>query len=147
MDARLIDLIYESSFVPELWPGVLGELAKIATARVGFLFLSNGENHHFAASTELGAKAMAPLVASGAVARSERFSRLVAARHSGFLIDSDVYTDEEKDADPFIATCCIRAASAMPPQQRLRCRPVVALCSTLSENMPADRWSLPRLGG
>jgi DNA-binding CsgD family transcriptional regulator len=101
MDPQLIDLIYESSFVPELWPRVLAELAKIATARVGFLFLSNGENHHFASSTEIGAKAVAPLVANGVIARSERFSRLVAARHSGFLIDSDLYIDEEKDADPF----------------------------------------------
>src|SRR6185295_14919551 len=101
MDPQLIDLIYESSFVPELWPRVLAELAKIATARVGFLFLSNGDDHQFASSTELGTKAVAPLVASGVIARSERFHRLVAARHSGFLIDSDVYLDEEKDADPF----------------------------------------------
>jgi hypothetical protein len=28
MDPQVIDRIYESSFVPELWPGVLTELAK-----------------------------------------------------------------------------------------------------------------------
>ena len=30
MDPELIDRIYESSFVPELWPGVLDEVAQIA---------------------------------------------------------------------------------------------------------------------
>jgi hypothetical protein len=35
MDSQLIDRIYQCSFVPELWPGVLGELAELATARAG----------------------------------------------------------------------------------------------------------------
>jgi DNA-binding CsgD family transcriptional regulator len=101
MGPRLIDRIYECSFVPELWPDVLDELAKIATARAGFLFLSNGDIHHFAASSEIGTEVMTPLVESGWVARSERFVRFLAARHSGFFSDSELYTDEEKTTDPF----------------------------------------------
>jgi DNA-binding CsgD family transcriptional regulator len=101
MDAQLIDRIYECSFVPELWPSVLGELAKIATARVGFLFLSNGDIHDFMSSTEIGKEVLKPLVVSGWVAHSERFARLMAVRHSGFFPDSDIYTDKEKNADPF----------------------------------------------
>ncbi len=34
----LIDRIYESSFVPELWPGVLDELAQLTGSRGGLLF-------------------------------------------------------------------------------------------------------------
>jgi hypothetical protein len=30
MDPQLIDRIYECSFVPELWPGVLDELGRTA---------------------------------------------------------------------------------------------------------------------
>ena len=104
MAPQLIDRIYECSFVPELWPGVLEELAKIATARAGFLFLStNADIHHFAASSKIGTEVLKPLVASGWIARSERFARLLGARiyNSGFLSDSEIYTAEEKSTDPF----------------------------------------------
>jgi DNA-binding CsgD family transcriptional regulator len=101
MHAQLVDRIYECSFVPELWPGVLDDLAKIATARFGCLFLSNAKVHHFATSSEQAAAVLKPLVASGWFANSERFTRLLAARSPGFISDSDIYTDEEKDADPF----------------------------------------------
>jgi DNA-binding CsgD family transcriptional regulator len=101
MDTQLIDRIYECSFAPELWPGVLGELATIATARAGFLFLSNADIHHFTSSSEIGATVLKPLVASGWVARSERFRRFLAARNFGFLSDGDIYTAEEKNTDPF----------------------------------------------
>ena len=101
MDPQLVDRIYESAFVADCWPGVLGDLAKIASARAGFLFVSNGEIHQFAASTALGFEAMKPLVDSGWVARSERFRRFHAACHGGFLTEGEVYTEEEMRADPF----------------------------------------------
>jgi hypothetical protein len=101
IDPRLIDRIYECSFVPELWPSVLGELAAIATARAGFLFLSNADIHHFTCSSDVGTRVLKPLVASRWVARSERFRRFLAARNFGFFSDGDIYTAEEKSADPF----------------------------------------------
>jgi DNA-binding CsgD family transcriptional regulator len=101
MDPHLIDRIYECCFAPDLWPGVLGDLAGIATARAGFLFLSNGPIHHFASSTEIGFQALRPLVESGWVARSERFNRILAAQHAGFLTEAAVYTEEELKSDPF----------------------------------------------
>jgi DNA-binding CsgD family transcriptional regulator len=101
MDTGLIDRIYECSFAPELWPGVLGELATIATARAGFLFLSNADIHHFTSSSEIGTTVLKPLVASGWVARSERFRRFLAARNFGFFSDGDIYTADEKSTDPF----------------------------------------------
>ena len=101
MDPQIVDRIYESSFVPELWPGILGELTGIAQARAGFLFISNGSIHDWASSTDIGAETMKPLVESGWVARSERFRRLLSARHSGFLSDSDIYTEKEMETDPF----------------------------------------------
>ena len=41
MDQQLIDRIYECSFLPELWPGVLDELARIAEAGGGTFFTVN----------------------------------------------------------------------------------------------------------
>ncbi len=49
MDQQLVDLIYECSFLPELWPGVLDELTKIADARGGVLIATNAANLHYAA--------------------------------------------------------------------------------------------------
>jgi DNA-binding CsgD family transcriptional regulator len=100
-DPALVDRIYECAFAPELWPGVLGELSTIATARAGFLFISNGRIHDWASSTQVGVDAIRPFVENGGVARSERFGRLLRANHVGFLRDHEIFTDEEMAADPF----------------------------------------------
>ena len=101
MDSRLTDQIYECSFVPESWPRVLGELAALAHARAGFLFISNNEIHHWTSSTDFGVAALQPLVESGWVARCERFTRLRAIRHGGFVTEYDLYASEEFRNDPF----------------------------------------------
>jgi DNA-binding CsgD family transcriptional regulator len=101
MHPDLIDRIYECAFMSEQWPGVLGELAGIADARAGFLFVSNDAIYHFTSSTDVGREAMRPLVDSGWFARCERFRRGLAARHSGFLTDLDIYEEEELKDDPF----------------------------------------------
>jgi hypothetical protein len=95
MDPQIVDRIYECSFVPELWRGVLGELAHIAEARAGFLFISDGAIHDWASATDIGTEALQPMVERGWVAGSERFRRFLAKNHSGFLSDSDIYTAEE----------------------------------------------------
>jgi PAS domain-containing protein len=100
MDPELVDRIYESSFVPELWPGVLDELAKIAGGRVGWLSVSNGAIHHWDASSAEAKEVLRALFARGEIARLDRFTRLLGARHSGFLMDLDIYTEEELVDDP-----------------------------------------------
>jgi DNA-binding CsgD family transcriptional regulator len=101
MDAGLSDQIYECSFVPESWPRVLGQLAALAEARVGFLFISKNDIHHWTSSTDAGVEALEPLVKSGWVARSERFKRVRANRRSGFVTEPDLYASEEFRNDPF----------------------------------------------
>jgi DNA-binding CsgD family transcriptional regulator len=101
MDPNLTDRIYECAFVPEHWPRVLGDLADLAGARAGFLFVSNKDIHHWTSSTQVGIEALSPLVDSGWVARSERFARFLAARHCGFLRDDDLYAPAERESDPF----------------------------------------------
>jgi DNA-binding CsgD family transcriptional regulator len=101
MDPTLSDHIYECSFVPESWPRVLGQLAALAQARAGFLFVSNNDIHYWTSSTDIGIAALQPLVKSGWVASSERFKRVHAIRHSGFLTEPDVYAPEDLKNDPF----------------------------------------------
>jgi DNA-binding CsgD family transcriptional regulator len=101
MDPKLTDQIYECSFVPESWPRVLGELAALAQARTGFLFISNNDIHHWTSSTDIGVAALQPLVESGWFARCERFKRVRAIRHSGFITEEDLYAPEEFRNDPF----------------------------------------------
>jgi hypothetical protein len=43
MDPELVDRIYESSVVPEHWPGVLDELGRIAEAPGGTLFITKAQ--------------------------------------------------------------------------------------------------------
>ena len=101
MGPELIDRIYESAFVPELWPKVLGELAEVAGARSGFLFVSRGAIHNWTCSTELGIERVTPLVKSGMIASTDRYRRMVHRAHSSFLPDYEVFTPNEMREDPF----------------------------------------------
>src|SRR5271155_1803089 len=49
MDPQIVDRIYECSFVPELWRGVLGGLPPNSEARAGVLFVSPSAIHDPAA--------------------------------------------------------------------------------------------------
>lgn len=97
----LVDRIYECAFAPELWADVLGDMAEIASARVGFLFVSRGDVHRWSASTEAGVEALRPLVESGWIARCERFRRFLTARSSGFVTEADIYPSGGTEDDPF----------------------------------------------
>jgi DNA-binding CsgD family transcriptional regulator len=101
MESDLVDRIYESAFVPELWPAVLAELSEIAGARTGFLFVSRSEIHNWTSSNKIGVEALAPLVAKGVIARCERFTRMLERSHAGFLTEADIYDGDEMRDDPF----------------------------------------------
>ncbi len=100
MDQQLIDRIYECSFAPEFWPGVLDELAKIAGARGGALFAANTKVVNWTASAILR-EGMERFAKSDLLTRGQRGARLCDARHAGFLTEHDLWTNEELRADPF----------------------------------------------
>jgi DNA-binding CsgD family transcriptional regulator len=97
---HLIDRIYECAFVPELWPGILGDLASLSGARHGWLCVSNDTVLHWTASSERARAFLQPLMESGWIPGAERFARLLHARQTGFVSDSTLYTPEEMAADP-----------------------------------------------
>jgi DNA-binding CsgD family transcriptional regulator len=100
MDQDLTDRIYESALAPELWPAVLDDLAGIATARGGHIFIATTEVLNWTSSACL-VGGMAQMAAGDYVRRGQRCTRLLAARHAGFLTEHDIYADGELEADPF----------------------------------------------
>ena len=108
MDPQLIDRIYESSFVPELWPGVLDELARTADAVGGLFFVANTKVVSWTSSAIMR-YGMEKFAKSDIVARGQRGNRLIAARHAGFLTEHDLYPDpDERRADPYYSESLFR---------------------------------------
>jgi DNA-binding CsgD family transcriptional regulator len=101
MDPELIDRIYESALVPELWPGVLDELGHIAEATGGLLFIIKADIQSWTSSSSASAReATARFVNEGWFGRGHFFARCFAACHAGFLVDEDIFTAAEQDQEP-----------------------------------------------
>jgi DNA-binding CsgD family transcriptional regulator len=101
-DTALIDRIYECSFVPELWPRVLDELAQIADTMGGVLILTDNTKVLKWVASPIFNDGMEAYIRDGWFARGRGArSRLFAARHAGFLTEYDLATDEELDANPY----------------------------------------------
>jgi hypothetical protein len=101
MDQELIDRIYESSLVPELWPGVLDELGRIAEGAGGTLWITKADVQYWTASP--GSLERAAVVFNeGLFWRGQLAARTLAARHAGFLTGLDHFTPDEWDQEPLI---------------------------------------------
>jgi DNA-binding CsgD family transcriptional regulator len=99
MDPELVDRIYEASFVPELWPGVLHDLGRIADGTGGTLFISKSNLQYWTASPENHERAER-VASEGWFWRGQFATRGIAARYAGFLTESDIFTPEEWDLEP-----------------------------------------------
>ncbi|MGH6834473.1 MAG: helix-turn-helix transcriptional regulator [Methylocella sp.] len=100
MDPELVDRIYEASFVPELWPGVLDEVAQMAEATRGCsLFITKDDVTSWTASPIVH-EATARFVKEGWFWRGQLAARGFAACHAGFLTDLDLFTPDELDLEP-----------------------------------------------
>jgi DNA-binding CsgD family transcriptional regulator len=99
MDPDLVDRIYESSFVPELWPGVLDELARITEATGGSLFISQNNVQYWTATPD-NRERMTRFVPRDWFWRGQSVARLFGARHAGFLTELDLFTPDELDLEP-----------------------------------------------
>src|SRR5262249_37386050 len=65
-----------------------------------WLFIAEGDGYRLSVSNEIVRPVIEPLVRDGTVARSQRFAKLIAAHHPGFLREVDIYTDDEMRSDP-----------------------------------------------
>ena len=100
MDQDLVDRIYESSFVPELWPGVLDELGRFVEGNGGSLFITKAEVLYWTASPNDFDRSVR-YVNEGWLRRGQLTARAIAARHAGFLTELDLFTLDELDQEPF----------------------------------------------
>src|ERR1700759_437190 len=99
--SRLADRIYECAFVPDLWPEVLAKLVQLSGALSGWLYISNGTDVRYTASSREARADLQPLIESGRFSRLERLNRLLRAKQPGFVPCHTLYSSlEEMRNDP-----------------------------------------------
>jgi hypothetical protein len=96
---ELVDRIYECSVVPELWPGILDEIKRIAGGRGGTLWITKADVQFWSAAPA-SREGAAIFAKEGWFWRGQVVARLFAARHAGFLTDLDLFTRNELDQEP-----------------------------------------------
>ena len=99
MKSDLIDRIYECSFVPELWPGVLDEVAGLVGAQGGLMFAVRDKVLNWTSSSRLNSVFQA-YVNDGWFARCDRRVCLFNRGDPTFLVEHDFWSDHELAANP-----------------------------------------------
>lgn len=94
----LVDRIYECSFVPELWPQVLDELAHLIDARGGQLFAVRDKVMSWITSANL-TEIFQAYVSEGYFARCGRKVCLFSQSQPSFLAEQDYWTPEQIDSN------------------------------------------------
>ncbi len=95
----LVDLIYESAVMPDMWPEVLDRIAA-ATGSVGAIILAEGRHGLKLRATGAVLTHLPEAIAGGWMAMNPRPGRARALGHAGFVHDLDLFTHAEMDADP-----------------------------------------------
>lgn len=99
MKPELIDRIYESSFVPELWPGVLDDLAKLTDSRGGLLFAVRERVMNWTSSANLS-EIFRTYVEDGWFPQCKRRVCLFGKNEPSFFVEHDFWTSDEIDNNP-----------------------------------------------
>lgn len=99
MKAELIDRIYECSFVPELWPGVLDELATLADASGGLLFAVRDRVLNWTSSSTLN-EVFSAYVKDGWFTQCTRRVCLFSRNQPTFLVEHDFWTQDQLKDNP-----------------------------------------------
>lgn len=98
MQAELIDRIYESSVVPELWPAVLDDLAALSGSRGGLLFSARKALHWTASGTVRDV--FEEYVATGWFTKCSRRVCLMSETRPTFFVEHDFWSEEDLASDP-----------------------------------------------
>lgn len=97
----LEDLIYEAAIVPERWTDVLDHLSQIAGAQGAVLLAADMQNLRWLSSQALTG-VMEDFASGGWAGVGTRTQRLLHARHAGFILEEDVYSEQEIEDDVLI---------------------------------------------
>lgn len=98
MTPNLVDRLYEASVLPELWPGLLHDLARLATDGHGIIFSGYGNDVRFVASSPEYQSVAQEFFRR--YPNNERTKRLLAKRRAGFLTDSEEFAPGERERLP-----------------------------------------------
>jgi DNA-binding CsgD family transcriptional regulator len=98
---RLIESIYEAAAFPELWPVVLRELGKQGRTSAGFVLLTRRSDAWtgYLAAEEIDT-AFSSYMASNIAPRSNTTRRLLERDRSGFVSDTDLFSEDEWEKEP-----------------------------------------------
>ena len=99
MTAQLIDRIYEAAVVPELWPGVLDDMAQITGASGGLLFAVRDRVLNWTSSAVLN-EVFGAYVKDGWFARCSRRVCLFSSSDPSFLVEHDFWTPAQIEDNP-----------------------------------------------
>ncbi len=97
MDGALIDRIDEAGAIPELWADLLDDVARVVECTGAALLVPTAGR--WVASNALR-DLVDDFVTSGLAATNERTKRLLGTNPPGFVIDRDVFSDEEIAREP-----------------------------------------------
>lgn len=99
MNADLIDRIYECSVVPDLWPGVLDDLAQLTDSRGGLLFSARDRVLKWTSSDNLN-DIFRSYVEDGWFGRCPRRICLFGKSLPEFFVENDFWTPDQLDQNP-----------------------------------------------
>ena len=99
MQAELVDRIYECSFVPELWPGVLDDLAALMQGKGGVLFAMRDKVLKWESSPAL-TDVFQAYVNDGWFATCDRRICMFSRNEPRFLVEQDFWSTDELATKP-----------------------------------------------
>ncbi len=94
MSSEFIDRIYEASFVPDMWPAILKDLADMTESKGGLLLSTKQKTLNWTASDSVYG-AFDEYLQGGWFRRCGRRVCLLEKAHSAFLTELDYWTEDE----------------------------------------------------
>ncbi len=94
VSSAFIDRIYEASFVPDLWPDILSELAGMTESKGGLLLSTKEKSLNWTASDSVYG-AFDDYLKGGWFRRCGRRVCILEKAHSAFLTELDYWTEDE----------------------------------------------------
>lgn len=146
-EEELVERIEESAFAPDLWKEVLDELASIADARGGALYLPGPEGLRWKASNQM-LDLVNNYIDGRWFERTKRRERICSVQIKGFVGDRDLFSQEEMDRDPIYKEFLWPRGFGWSAAARLRLGPGRDVILSLDREYargPVERSTLNRL--
>lgn len=99
LSEKVIDQLYEASFIPEKWSTLLSDMSDAVEGMGGCLFTLTRNNSAYLASDSMSAY-LDEFMKGGWQAINSRTTRAAANGHAGFLTDHDLFNDDELAKEP-----------------------------------------------